>query len=130
MLCKNCQKEIGQQTHCHYCGFNPALDEGKGSGKQSLSYVPPRPVQINLRKKTNGIAIAALLISILLPFFGSPISLIMGIIGFFKGKTCRSGRIMSILSILISLVCIILIIVLIVAVYAKLYENSNLPTYY
>lgn len=104
MLCRNCQKEIGQQNACQYCGFDPALDSGDVPVSQAMQYVPPKPVTITPIKSTNGMAITAFIFSLLSVIPGVGIfSFLFGIIGFFKAKKCRKGRFMSILSLLITL---------------------------
>ena len=104
MLCRNCQKEIGQQRACHYCGFDPMLDSGETPISQAAQYVPPKPVTITPIKSTNGMAITAFIFSLLSVIPGVGIlSFLFGIIGFFKAKKCRKGRVMSVISLLITL---------------------------
>ena len=106
MLCRNCQKEIGQLNACRFCGFDPALDSGDVPITPELPQTPPPPVKITPIKSTNAMAVTALITSFfsivplcgIFPFF-------FGIIGFFKAKKCRSGRFMSIISLLITLLC-------------------------
>lgn len=126
MLCRNCQKEIGQQTACHFCGFDPALDSGDVPITPQLQVVPPQPVKVTPIKTTNAMAVTALITSFfsiiplcgIFPFF-------FGIIGFFKAKKCRSGRVMSIISLLITL----LITVAYVALGYYLYMNPDILKY-
>lgn len=104
MLCRNCQKEIGQQKACQYCGFDPALDSGAVPVSQTMQYVPPKPVTITPIKSTNGMAITAFIFSLLSVIPGVGIlSFFFSIIGFFKAKKCRKGRAMSVISLLITL---------------------------
>ena len=106
MLCRNCQKEIGQQASCQFCGFDPVLDTATAPNTQTPQYIPPQPVKITPIKSTNGMAVTALITSFfsIIPLCGI-LPFIFGVIGFFKAKTCRSGRFMSIVSLLITLLC-------------------------
>ena len=97
MLCKNCNKEIGQQPACQYCGFNPLLD----SGEKPIYHMPeprmPKPVEVKLIHSTNGVAIAALITSFIMPGL---VSWILGFVALSKAKVTHSGRAMAIFSIL------------------------------
>ena len=62
--------------------------------------------QITLIKSTNGMAVTAFIMSFfsVIPLVGF-LPFLFGIIGFFKAKKCRSGRVMSVISLLITLAC-------------------------
>ena len=106
MLCRNCQKEIGQQKVCHFCGFDPAKDTDAASNTPAPQYIPPQPVKITKIKSTNGMAVTAFIMSFfsVIPLVGF-LPFLFGVIGFFKAKKCRSGRVMSVISLLITLAC-------------------------
>lgn len=125
MICKNCQKEIGQKTSCHLCGYDPVLGEKLGPSN-SMAYNPPKPVSIVLKKTTNGMAIASLVLSFLVwvPICG-PLSVLFGIIGFFKAKSCRSGRAMSVIALLINLLWVVGIVAFYVMIYMIAMQESG-----
>ena len=89
MLCKNCNKEIGQQASCQYCGFSPALDSGANPISQQPKAVEPKPVKVKLIKATNVEAIVSL---VLLFFIPGPLNILLGILGVFRSRTTHSGR--------------------------------------
>ena len=73
MICKNCNKEIGQKTECAFCGYDPAKDgEGAvyvGNGEE---YAVLPPVKIKLLEKSNDMAVAAFIFSF--PLFKTALS--------------------------------------------------------
>ena len=91
MLCKNCEKEIGNERACSFCGYDPVLDEATEERRVAEVSVPP--VEIRIEKRKNGIAIAGFVTSF---FSWYPVLLIVSFIfnvkGFFKAKYCHSGR--------------------------------------
>ena len=99
MLCRNCNKEIGQQPACQYCGFDPALDSGATPVCPRPHAVKPHPVKVKLISTTNGMAVAALVLTFLFP---GPIPLLLGFIGLSNSSTTHSGKGMSIFSIIAS----------------------------
>jgi hypothetical protein len=73
-------------------------------GPQYPGQVPGYPVAPEPPKRTNGFAIAALILGIISLF---PLGLIFGIIGLVKSKTYRSGKVMSWIAIVLSVLWII-----------------------
>ena len=105
MICGNCGKEIGNSKDCSYCGYNPIKDSNpNGSSSYGQSTVTVPPVQMVLKKKSNGMARKSFIFSffsfIYIPF--GILSLIFGLIGFFRAKRYRSGRVLAILGLLFS----------------------------
>ena len=125
MICKNCQKEIGQKTSCHLCGYDPALGEKLGPSN-TLAYNPPKPIKVTLKKTTNGMAVASFVLSLFafVPVCG-PLSVLFGIIGFFKAKSCRSGRAMSVISLLINVLWVVGTVVFFWLIYAAAMQESG-----
>lgn len=102
MICKNCHQDTGNKVECPYCGFNPAYDENGAAPRAVEGYIAPAPIQIVPKKVSNGKATAALVLSFFTPCVVPGIlSFIFAIIGFFRAKNCRSGRVRSIFALLI-----------------------------
>jgi hypothetical protein len=117
MICHNCQQDTGNKQECPYCGYNPIFDGENATAKAIPDPIPPKPVRVMLKKIPNGAATASLVFSLLsiiplVNFITSPLSMLLGIIGFFKAKTRRCGRVKSIISILLSIIFLAITVVL------------------
>ena len=105
MICKNCGKEIIENQQCNYCGYKPEDDQ-----KKIINYndVNLPETEVKKLKTKNGAANTAFVMSffsIIFPF-GS-ISFILSIVGFFKAKKARCGRVKSIFAFIFSIMPIV-----------------------
>ena len=108
MICKNCGKEIIENQQCNYCGYKPEDDQ-----KKIINYndVNLPETEVKKLKTKNGAANTAFVMSffsIIFPFGG--ISFILSIVGFFKAKKARCGRVKSIFAFIFSIMPIVLAI--------------------
>lgn len=111
-FCVNCGNALEENaTICNSCG--KVIDENKGN----TSAVQVNQTVINNRPKTNGMAIAGFVISLVSAILCcgslSTISLIFSIIGLVQAKNCDgNGKGLSIAGIIISSIFVILFILL------------------
>lgn len=100
MLCNNCKSEIGDRIECNFCGYNPQKDSLQNAGSTQTEPKLP-PVEIVLKKSTNGMAVAGFILSFFAfdPLLGT-LTLIFSIIGLKNSKRKRSGRKRAIFGIL------------------------------
>lgn len=113
MLCKNCEKEIGEAIACPHCGYDPNLDDPDRAVEASAPAVPP--VKIYLKKMGNGFATAGFILG-LFSWNGIAwiLSFIFSCIGLSKAKYRRRGHIRSILGLLMCLTTVLIPVTLIV----------------
>lgn len=135
MICKNCGKEIIENEQCKYCGCKPEDDFKKVINYNDV--ILPNTEVVKLKSK-NGAAMTALIMSffsIIFPF-GS-ISLILSIVGFFKAKKARCGRVKSIFAFIFSILPFVLFLVVLGIEIVLLYfiigegtQSSNVFNYF
>ena len=115
MLCKNCQKEMNTQTVCQSCGYNAAIDDSPNTVKntKNMYEVSVPAVQIKKLKGSNGCATTGLIFGILsfIPY-AWPFAFIFSLIGFFKAKNARSGRVRAVIGLLFPFIWIALFVAL------------------
>ena len=113
MHCGNCGKEIGTNTECSFCGYDPIKD-GNGVAVSDGTKVSVPPVDIVLKKKKNGMAIAGFVLGF---FAWNPITFILSFIfstvGFFRAKRYRSGRALAIVGWCFCAIAVIIMVILI-----------------
>ena len=104
MFCKNCGKDIGTQTECSFCGYNPAIDNrALGNPNVKLEVRLPETKIIPL-KKSNGMATAGFIMSFfswMPPFL--MLSYLFTFIGTTRCKAFHSGTGMCVVSWLFNL---------------------------
>ena len=114
MHCGNCGKEIGTNLECNFCGYDPKKDGAGAAVYDNGENVTVPPVNIVLKKKKNKMAVAGFvlgLISWILPCW--ILSVIFSLVGFFRAKLYRSGRVLAILGLVfcaLVLCCFIVVI--------------------
>ncbi len=100
MYCRYCGKEIGTAAWCPYCGAKQNEEQkqnGFYSGNQSSW---GEPIDLNTPvKRTNGFAIAGLILA----FFSPLLGMIFSVIGLIKSRAMLSGRWIAITGIIISI---------------------------
>lgn len=105
MICKNCRKGMNTQTVCQSCGYNAAIDDSPNPNKpvKNMYDVTVPPVQIKRLKGSNGCATTGLIFGILsiVPIYPWPFAFIFSLIGFFKAKNARSGRVRAVIGFLL-----------------------------
>ena len=115
MLCKNCRKEMNTQTVCQSCGYNAAIDDSPVpvQNKKSMYDVAVPAVQIKRIKGSNGCATTGLVFGILsfIPY-AWPFAFIFSLIGFFKAKNARSGRVRAVIGLLFPVIWIAVLVAL------------------
>ena len=93
MFCQNCNKEIGTQKECGFCGYNHELDNGTAQKNFTNQTVNLPKTTIKLLKKRNSMASSGLVMSIFsfipLPFM--LLAFIFNIKATFRCKPYRSG---------------------------------------
>ena len=103
MLCKNCEKEIGEAIACPHCGYDPNLDDPARAGEVAAAPVVP-PVKIHLKKMKNGFATAGFVLGLFSWFWVAWIlSFIFSCVGLSRAKYRRAGHVRSILGLLMCL---------------------------
>lgn len=107
MICENCKNEIGDRIECTYCGFDPTKDKGNAVVAPTDPVLPP--VEINIKKRRNGLATAGMILSFFswYPLIGIP-SFIFSLIGLLKAKRCRSGHVRAIIGLVLTLIFVAL----------------------
>lgn len=116
MICNNCKKEITTNGSCSYCGYNPSLDGEENKGKViNYSDVKLPQTRVNLLKGANGAASTGFVLSFfsIIPFLWMT-SIILCIVGFFKAKSARCGRVRAIIGFFINMVPVVAFIAYII----------------
>ena len=94
MFCRNCGKDIGNQSECSFCGFCPELDSNPQRTTNPYYSVKLPQTEIKPLKTTNRAAITGFIMSILsfcpLPFM--IIAIVQNIKGSLRCKAYRSGK--------------------------------------
>ena len=124
MLCKNCEREIGNAAFCSYCGYNKDIDE-KPYSKVDLTTpaFQPKPLEVKYLARSNGKAKAALVFAILsvIPFACALfllLSFIFGIVGAVQSRKLHSGLGMAIAALVIDGIILFVWIFVIMAIVA------------
>lgn len=109
MICRNCNSEIGNRAECNFCGYNPAKDDVNGALNSANTQSVP-PVQITLRKGSNGLATAGCILSFIAydPITWT-LSFIFNIIGFKNSKSKRCGRKRSIIGLILNTISFLIL---------------------
>ena len=115
MLCKNCEKEIGEAVACPHCGYDPNLDDPERTVEVSASAPVVPPAKIHLKKLKNGFATAGFVFGFFSwNWIGWLLSFIFSCIGLSRAKYRRKGHIRAILGLLMCLVSVLIPVALIV----------------
>ena len=107
MICKNCEREIGDSSACPYCGYDPSIDENEIviENQDMTPNREPTPLKITLVKRSNVMAIVAFILTFFFFLFPIPlVSVILGMLGISKSKSTHSGKGMAIYSIIAGIV--------------------------
>ena len=110
MYCKHCGKEVGNAAWCPYCGAKQEAESQNASYTKSESQNAWGD-QVNLSApapRTNGFAVAGLILA----FFSPLLGIIFSIIGMTKVNEYGSGKGMAVAGIIISVLNFILSIVI------------------
>ena len=123
MLCKNCNKEIGERSACNICGYDPVKDDPNAPEDSGMVFAQVPAVNVTKLKSSNGAAIAGFILMFFscIPPCGF-LSLIFAIIGFFKAKNARSGRALSIITLVVQVLSAVLMLAFVI-----IGTSSNLP---
>ena len=138
MFCKTCGKDINENAViCPHCGCETGKPMQYGQTVQTVQYEPaPQPVE----KKENTSALVGFIMSLLgltgiLPFVGSIVGLILGIMGNKKAKEMNGDKGMSTAAIIISaiglaLAVLAVLLVIFYYVFIILLISASTPYYY
>lgn len=112
MICANCKNEIGENQTCHLCGYNPIIDNNPTANGTPIVIMPP--IEVVIKKDSNGMATAGLILSIF-SFFPviNLLSFIFSLIGLIKAKNARSGHLRATLGLIFTLIFTFLFIVVV-----------------
>ena len=108
MICKNCGKEIIENQQCNYCGYKPEDDQKKIINYNDVNLPETEVKKLKTKNRAANTAFVMSFFSIIFPFGG--ISFILSIVGFFKAKKARCGRVKSIFAFIFSIMPIVLAI--------------------
>lgn len=138
MFCKTCGKDINENAViCPHCGCETGKPMQYVQTVQTVQYEPaPQPVE----KKENTSALVGFIMSLLgltgiLPFVGSIVGLILGIMGNKKAKEMNGDKGMSTAAIIISaiglaLAVLAVLLVIFYYVFIILLISASTPYYY
>ena len=131
-FCKNCGSEIKEGSlYCEKCG-SPV--DSAPVVNQALTTYPSQPTYQGVPNKTNSLAIAGFIVSLVSLVCCTPaavISLILSIIGLNESKKCANeGKGLAIAGIVISAIAL-LFLILIICIYAiGIFSIYDTPYYY
>ena len=109
MICKNCNKEIGQRNSCNLCGYDPVKDAPGAPEDNGMVFAKLPPIQITRLKSNNSAAVASFVLMFMscLPFCGL-LSFIFGIIGIVKSRYTRTGKALAIIAVVAQVLGVLL----------------------
>ena len=111
MVCENCGKEIYMQDFCNYCGYNPKIDKNNSWNIVNDVDVKLPETKIVVPKTPNKFAKAGFILGFFSLFWVCWIlSFIFCIVGLYRVKYCRSGKMLAILGLMECAAVIILLI--------------------
>lgn len=112
MICKNCNKEIGQRNSCNLCGYDPVKDAPGAPEDNGMVFAKLPPIQITRLKSSNSAAVASFVLMFLscIPFCGL-LSFIFGIVGIVKSRYTRTGKALAIIAVVAQVLAFLAIVV-------------------
>ena len=112
MICKNCNKEIGQRNSCNLCGYDPVKDAPGAPEDNGMVFAKLPPIQITRLKSSNNAAVASFVLMFLscIPCCGL-LSFIFGIVGIVKSRYTRTGKALAIIAVVAQVLAFLAIVV-------------------
>ncbi len=125
MFCENCGKEIGKDVECKFCGYDPVRDKSGRTGEIGVAASGVAPVEVVDKPISNKMAVSGFVLSFfsLVPICGI-LSFIFSLIGFFRAKNYRSGRVRAVFGIIFSLIAALLYVMYFVFLYGQLTQSD------